>query len=195
MTLPSPEKQSFSLTTTPSRSGRADECRDGGRDILDGEEVLRAGQNADAGLLRRLPGAALGAQRSQLRRGAVDRHAERLGQFVLDRGGDEWEEVGPVAIADGVRDSGERRSIAEQLRREPAELRVTGVDQRKPAPGVGGIGDEAQVVVDDRRIDRCRRRVDDPGVGVSQQEQEAQQALLVVDDAGDLAELVERQGQ
>jgi hypothetical protein len=53
----------------------------------------------------------------------------------------------------------------------------------------------SQVVVDDGRIDGGRRRVHDPDVRIGEQQQEAQQPLLVEDDPGHLAEVGEGQRQ
>src|SRR5438874_1409497 len=55
-------------------------------------------------------------------------------------------------------------------------------DEMQAATGVRRIGEEVQVVLDDRLVDGQRRDVDDLQLGVGQEESRAQQALLVVLD-------------
>ena len=172
------------------------ERRDGFGDVAFLVEVLGAGRHGHARLPEDLPRAALGAQRQVVGVDAVQRDAEAYGQATFSLAHREDREMRALRV-DALADALDEPRALEDLIGQRAGARVVAREDRQPALGVRGrdAADEREEVVDDRRLQRLGRHVDESRAGSSQQTEREQHPLFVGVDARDRRELETVEGE
>jgi hypothetical protein len=127
---------------------------DGVLDVLEGVQVLNPLEHRHTRLTGGTARAGLGAEPEQVRRRTVQGKAQRLGQRPFGGGDVERQEVGVVRVAGLGPDLLDRGRVAKQLLGQGLRRRIVDADQPEAAASVPGVGQEAQVVVDDCGVDR-----------------------------------------
>jgi hypothetical protein len=155
-------------------------------------QVLEPVRDGDPGLAQQLPAAALGAEVEQGRVAAEDRHAQPHGEGAFEGGHGEARHARRPRVRDRLADPGEQARPRQDLGAQGLRRRVVAAEQGEAPAGVlvRHAGQQVEVVVDDRLGDRLAGDVDQAGARLPQQEQHAEQALLVVVHPGDLGQHV-----
>jgi hypothetical protein len=89
----------------------------------------------------------------------------------------------------------EHMVLLDQLLAQRARPGVAQTDDVQSLPRVVGVGEEAEVVVEDGRVDVGRGDEHQPATRLGKEQHQAQQAVLVIGHAGDLAELALRKAE
>ncbi len=147
----------------------------GGADVLGPDRVLHTD------LTEQPPTSGLRPELGEARVRAVHRDAEDEGQVTFELRGVVGHEVGALRVRDRVRDPAQEAWSGQQLLAQRRRRRVADRHQAQARPGMAGndAREEGQVVLHDCRRDRHRRHVDHPQLGLSEQEQQEQEAFLV----------------
>lgn len=92
--------------------------------------------------------------------------------------------MGGVAGEDAVPDFFNQAGPIQDFLRERPVGGIVAAQERQPLPGVpdGDPGQQMKVIVDDRVINGHAAQVDNPGTRHPQQQKQAQQTFLVVDN-------------
>ena len=132
-------------------------------------------------LLEQAPAARLRAIGEEARVGAVHRDPEREREVALQLRRVEGDEVRAVGIRHEAADLLEQPRPLEELRGQRPRRAVERGHEVQSLPRVRGndAREQAQVVVDDARVNRLRRHVDEPRARLPQQQKQEEEALLV----------------
>ena len=141
------------------------------------------------------PAARLRAVGEEARVGAVHRDAEREREVAFELRRVERDEVRAVGIGNEPADLLEQPRPLEQLRGQRPRRAVERRHEVQALPRVrrDDARQQAEVVVDDARVNGLRRHVDQPRARLPQQQQQEEEALLVrLDDRGRHVRVLER---
>ncbi len=147
---------------------------DCGHQVVDAAQILDAQRMRHPFFRKQAPTAALGSEREVPRIGAVHRNAEADRQVALQLGGVVGNHVGAVGVGDQRPQPLHQSGPTQQLERQRVRTAVEHREGRQPLAGVAGDHprQQVQVVVDHGGQDRLGSDVDQPGPGLSQQQEQ-----------------------
>ncbi len=159
--------------------------------VVLGADVFGAFGKGHPGFPKNLPASRLRAETGKSRIHAVQRNAQEHRQLSLERGRVEHGQERPGGVGDTVADALDQAGPFEDLLRQRAGRRVMGAQERQPRARMArrDPGQQLEVVLENERMDREGGDVHHPGLGITEADQQKQEALFVEGRAVELGEL------
>ena len=162
-------------------------------DVLFRVQVFETGRARHARLLEHAAATRLGAVVLEVGVEPVQGDAEQHRELPLEPRGVEDGEIGPCRVGNRLADPLDQAGPLHDLLAERPRRPVVAAQHRQPRARVSGrhARQQIEVVVQDDRVHRLRGDIHQVRPGVAEADQEEQQPLFVIGDAGDKVRLCE----